>query len=61
MPICLVGGAGEMKLKILSIDYRIDDERIVNYSFYESPSFTDYDVLIIDPFYVSNIWDQKKI
>lgn len=49
-----------MKLKILSIDYLQDDERIHHYSFYKSPSFADFDSLIIDPHLIPEIWTTSK-
>lgn len=48
-----------MKLKILSVDCPISGKGIDTSSFYESPSFTDYDVLIIDPQIISDSWLEK--
>jgi hypothetical protein len=48
-----------MKLKILSVDFPIEGKGIENYSFYDAPSFSDYDVVIIDPEKISNLWVGK--
>jgi len=44
------------KLKILNIYTSAHHETFENYNFWKAPSFTDYDVVIIDPQYISNIW-----
>lgn len=49
-----------MRLKILSIDSPIIDERIIQSSFFKSSSFADYDVLIIDPHDISNVWEPNS-
>ncbi|MEW6214931.1 MAG: hypothetical protein AB1478_07000 [Nitrospirota bacterium] len=48
-----------MKLKILSVDFPIKGKGIENYSFYKAPSFLDYDVVIIDPESISDLWTEK--
>lgn len=45
-----------MKLKILSVDLPLEGKGIENYSFYEAPAFSDYDVVIIDPQKISDLW-----
>ena len=46
-----------MKLKILSVGFRLASRNIQNVSFYEAPSFSDYDVVLIDPSGVSSAWE----
>ena len=48
-----------MKLKILSINCPLTGKGIETSSFYESLSFADYDVLIIDPQTISDVWMKK--
>jgi len=45
-----------MKFKVLTVDFHIPGNDITNFSFYEAPSFSDYDVVIIDPISVSDAW-----
>ncbi|RKY89770.1 hypothetical protein DRQ11_00220 [candidate division KSB1 bacterium] len=45
-----------MKLKILCINCFESKDQIQHFSFYESPSFIDYDVLIIDPQSIAEAW-----
>ncbi|MBE0426224.1 MAG: hypothetical protein IBX72_06220 [Nitrospirae bacterium] len=49
-----------MKLKILSVDFPVEGKGIENYSFYEAPAFSDYDVVIIDPQNISGLWNKIK-
>lgn len=49
-----------MKFKILSIGFYLDEKGIINESFYTAPSFSDYDVLIIDPIKISEEWKDIK-
>lgn len=48
-----------MKLRILSIDCPVAGKGIETATFYESPSFSDYDVLIIDPQLIPSAWIGK--
>lgn len=48
-----------MKLKILSIDCPLETEHIECSTFYQSLSFSDYDVVIIDPTKISEAWMDK--
>lgn len=45
-----------MKLKILAVDFPIEGKGIENYTFYEAPSFSDYDAVIIDPQDIPDKW-----
>ena len=48
-----------MKLKILSVDFPLEGQGIENASFWDAPSFSDYDAVIIDPLLLSAIWSKK--
>lgn len=48
-----------MKLKILSVDFYIEGQGITNSSFLDAPSFSDYDVVVIDPIRISEIWTSR--
>lgn len=48
-----------MKLKILSVDFYIEGQGITNTSFWEAPSFSDYDVIVIDPMRIPEIWTSR--
>lgn len=48
-----------MKLKILSVDFYLRGAGIRNASFLDAPSFSDYDVVIIDPNPISEFWTSK--
>ena len=48
-----------MELKILSVDCPLVGKGIEDTSFYESLSFSDYDVVIIDPSNISDAWVSK--
>ena len=48
------------KLKILNIYTSAHHETFENYDFWNAPSFTDYDVIIIDPQYISEFWEKTK-
>jgi len=45
-----------VKFKALTVDFNIVGKNITNVSFYRAPSFSDYDVVIIDPIGVSDVW-----
>jgi hypothetical protein len=47
-----------MKLKILSIDFYLGNSIRYN-SFWSAPSFSDYDVVVIDPKQISDLWISK--
>lgn len=48
-----------MKLKILSVGLSLPDKEIENASFYDPLSFSDFDVLMIDPKNIPEIWEGK--
>lgn len=48
-----------MKLKILAVNCLANRKGIVALDFYQSPSFSDYDALIIDPQNISEDWTEK--
>lgn len=48
-----------MKLKILSVDCPVTAKGIETFDFYTSPSFSDYDAVIIDTYKISEEWTQK--
>lgn len=45
-----------MKLKILSVDFPLGGQGIENASFWNASSFSDYDVVIVNPEKISEIW-----
>jgi len=45
-----------MNIKILSINKRFDHNSIYNSDFKNAPSFSDFDVVIIDPIDLSRLW-----
>ena len=45
-----------MKLRVLSVDFNLEGQGIKNVSFWKAPSLSDYDVVIIDPKQISDIW-----
>lgn len=47
------------KLKILAVDFYLEGKGIENYSFYNTPAFSDYDAVIIDPQKISDLWVNK--
>jgi len=46
-----------MRFKVLAVDFHIPRNDITNVSFYNAPSFSDYDVVAIDPINVSDVWE----
>ncbi len=48
-----------MKLKILSVDFPLEGQGIENASFWDAPSFSDYDVVIINPSQISETWTKR--
>lgn len=48
-----------MKVKILSVDFNLKGTGIINKSFWDAPSFSDYDVIIIDPEQISEYWTTR--
>jgi len=49
-----------MKFKVLAIDFRVVGGNVTNASFYNASSFSDYDVVIIDPISISDAWKNIK-
>jgi hypothetical protein len=45
-----------MKIRILSIDKRLDHESVTQAGFEDSLSFSDYDAVVIDPQQLSHLW-----
>lgn len=45
-----------MNLKILSVDFHLTGNSVTNASFYDVLSFSDYDVVVIDPISISDAW-----
>jgi hypothetical protein len=45
-----------MKIKILSINKKFENEAITEAKFKESQSFSDYDAVVIDPYGLSYLW-----
>ncbi|MFC2051005.1 hypothetical protein ACFLTN_07520 [Chloroflexota bacterium] len=48
-----------MKLRILSVDLKLDNDQITNESFLEAPSFHDFDIVVIDPLGVANFLNNQ--
>jgi len=48
-----------MRFKVLSINKTMDHEAISTGHFIGAPSYTDYDVVIIDPKGLSSIWTSQ--
>ena len=49
-----------MKFKVLAVDSRIVGGNVTNASFYNASSFSDYDVVVIDPISISDAWKNIK-
>lgn len=49
-----------MKFKVLAVDSRIVGGNVTNASFYNASSFSDYDVVVIDPISISDAWKNVK-
>ena len=45
-----------MKSRILAVDSHIVGGNVTNASFYNASSFSDYDVVVIDPVNISDAW-----
>ena len=50
-----------MKIKILSLGINLEHDLFVNSNFVEAPSFADFDVVIIEPQGLSQIWTTKAL
>lgn len=48
-----------MKLRILSVDLELDNDQITNGGFISSPSFHDFDIVVIDPLGVANFLSEQ--
>jgi hypothetical protein len=48
-----------MKLRILSVDLELDNDQITNGGFISSPSFHDFDIVVIDPLGVANFLSKQ--
>jgi len=49
-----------MKFKVLAVDFHMTGKNITNASFYNASSFSDYDVVVIDPINISDAWKNVK-
>lgn len=48
-----------MKLRILSVDLNLDNDQITNEGFFNSPSFHDFDIVVIDPLGIANFLSEQ--
>ena len=45
-----------MKFRVLAVDFHVVGENVTNVSFHDLWSFSDYDVIVLDPINISNKW-----
>ncbi len=50
-----------MKFKVLAVDFPVVGGNVTNASFYNASSFSDYDVVVIDPISISDAWKNVEL